>query len=222
MKKPFYKRWWFITLVVLFVIFMLIPTSDEEQTGQDPVKNEVTKEPVKTEAEIKADEDAKVKKEADQVAAEKEYYLKEIDTKVTTQMGMYDAAWNEFWVTTFEGVGNGTVSAYTAYDNMKSLEQRYDTLYSSFGAIEADGLSKENEKLFKEFRTDIKNAAMWRGKAAEKAQKMFDSGDVSPSKFDEIKKDVSFADNEMMTAVISLTQLQMNLGMIEETEDAKE
>ena len=191
--------------------------TEKEETPEEKATREATNK-AEAEKKAKAVADAKAKEKSDKLAAEKEYYMNEIDSKVTTQLNMYDAAWNEYWVTTFEGISDGTVDVYTAYDNMKNLEQRYDTLYSSIGAIDASGLSKENEKQFKEFVKKMKSAAISRGMAAEKGQKMFDKGDYSPSKFDKMKADVSYADNEMMQAAVALTMLKSNLGMLEETE----
>lgn len=191
--------------------------AEKEETPEEKSAREAT-EKAEAEKKAKADADAKAKEKSDKLAAEKEFYLNEIDSKVTAQLGMYDAAWNEYWVTTFEGISDGTVDVYTAYDNMKNLEQRYDTLYASIGAIDASGLSKENEKQFKEFAKKMKSASMSRAMAAEKGQKMFDKGDYSPSKFDEMKSDVSYADNEMMQAAVALTMLKSNLGILEETE----
>lgn len=184
---------------------------EQKETAEEKAAREA-KEKVEADKKAKAEADAKAQEKADKLAAEKEFYLKNVKTAVDTQMGMYDKAWSEIWQPTFEGLGT-TVDVYTAYDNMKVLEQRYDTLYSSLGAIDGSGLSKENEKTFKEFKTNMKNAAMWRGEAAEKARKIFDEGDYSPSRMDKMKTDISYADNEMMKAVISLTSLEATLGV---------
>lgn len=184
---------------------------ETKETAEEKAAREAT-EKAEADKKAKAEADAKAKEKADKLAAEKEFYLKNVKTAVDTQMGMYDKAWSEIWQPTFEGIGT-TVDVYTAYDNMKLLEQRYDTLYSSIGAIDGSGLSKQNEKTFKEFKTNMKNAAMWRGEAAEKARKMFDEGDYSPSRMDKMKTDISYADNEMMKAVISLTSLEATLGV---------
>ena len=192
-----------------------VKEEEPKETEEERIAREQKEAEEKVAAEKKAKEeaDAKAKDAADKLVAEKEFYLNNVKTAVDTQLGMYDAAWNEIWQPTFEGVGNGTVNVYTAYDNMKKVEQRYDTLYSSFGAIESKGLSKENKKLFDEFKSSIKSAAMFRGEAAEKAKKMFDEGDFSPSKFDKVKADISYADREMLSAIVALTSLEMNLGV---------
>lgn len=222
--------------IVSFILFGIFddtePTNDSEKSETTkPVEKETTGEKATHEAKEKAEAEQKAKEEsvaaqkakekaeaksnkaAEKLAAEKEYYLKEIKTKVDIQMGMYDAAWSEIWQPTFEGISNSTVDVYTAYSNMKIVEQRYDTLYTSIGAIKNDSLSKENAKLFEDFKTSMKNAALMRKEAAKKARKMFDKGDYSPSKFDKVKSDVTYADNEMMQAVIALTSLENKLGV---------
>lgn len=214
------------TVLSLVTLIGFIATADKveptEQTA--PVAEaDKSKEPVKSDAESKAETDAKAaaeeKEKADKLTAEKEYFLNEVEQKVNEQLSMYDTVWNELWVSSFNGVGDGSMSVYTAYDNAKKLEDYYNSLSISIGKIEATKLSEENEKLFKEFQSKMKDAALWRGMAAEKAQKMFDSRDVSPSKLNELKEDVSYADNQMMLAAIALTSLKMELGLIEETEE---
>lgn len=213
-----------ISILVSFVTFIGfgVTVDDAKPTEEvaSDVKADTSKEVAKSEVELKAEVDAKKaaeeKEKTDKLAAEKEYYTTKIDPMVNQQMEAYDKGWNEYWITTFEGVGNGTVNAYTAYDNMKVLKQHYDNLYSAYNQMEAPELSKENEKLFDTFTSKMQSAAMWRGEAVEKAQEMFDTGDASPSKLDEMKKDVAYADNEMMQAAIALTSLKMELGLLEE------
>ena len=217
-----------IAFLVLIISFIGVGvTSDGTDVANEPEKAEATASKEKTkddsekatpesaekvEADKKAKADADAKKAADKLAAEKKLYLTDVKPKVDTMISLYDKAWNELWKPTFEGLGT-TVDVYTAYNNMKQLEQRYDSLYKTIGSIDGSGLSKENEEKFNEFKTNMKNAAMWRAEAAEKARKMFDEGNYSPSKFDKVKTDVSYADNEMMKAILSLTSLEMALGV---------
>lgn len=186
--------------------------SKEDSKDESKEEKAIPESAEKVEADKKAKADADAKKDADKLAAEKKYYLTDVKPKVDTMMSLYDKAWNELWKPTFEGLGT-TVDVYTAYGNMKQLEQRYDSLYKTIGSIDGSGLSKENEEKFNEFKTNMKNAAMWRGEAAEKARKMFDEGNYSPSKFDKVKTDVSYADNEMMLAILALTTLEMALDV---------
>lgn len=177
------------------------------------------------EAQVKRVEDAIAKEEkernkkdakaeaAQKSAAEKEYYAAEIQPKVDTQMGMYDEAWDTLWVPTFNGISDGSMDVYTAYENMKQLEQRYETLQSSIPAIPDEKLSKENKKTFSEYRDQMSTAAMLRASAAKKAQDMFDKGDYSPSSMDEVKVDIESADSQMLSAIVSLTSLEMKLGI---------
>jgi len=197
------------------------PEKVESQEDKKESKEETEEEKAAREAAEKAEAEAeaekKAKEEADKLAAEKEYYLNNVKTAIDTQLSMYDAAWSEIWQPTFEGVGNGTVSVYTAYENMKVLEQRYDTLYSSFDTIDGSGLSKDNKELLEEFKSNMKSATMWRSETAEKAREMFDEGDYSPSKLDKLNTYISYADSEIMKAALALTSIEMDLGLIEES-----
>lgn len=219
-----------IVMVASFILFAIFddskPQSEESQSlvsADNKEKEESSEEKAtreakeKKEAEEKAAAEAEAKKKeeasaAEKLEAEKNFYLNEVKSKVDTQMKMYDAAWAELWVPTFEGLGT-SVDIYTAYDNMKALKQRYDTLYASFPSIEGEKLSKENKKQLKEFTDGMKNASMWRSEAAKKAMKIFDEGDYSPSRMDKLKTDIEYADSQMMTAVVALTMLEMTLGV---------
>ena len=191
--------------------------SEEKEEASTTKEEEKSKEVEET-AEEKAAREAEEAKAKEEAAAkkleeEKTYYLNNVKTKVDSQMSRYDEIWNTLWTPTFEGVSNGTVDIYTAYSNMKSIENQYNALYSSLGEIPEEGLSKENKELLAEFKSKMKSAALWRGNAAEKAQEMFDEGDYSPSSLEDMKTDISYADSEMISAVVSLTSLEMDLGV---------
>lgn len=177
--------------------------SQEEKDAEAAAKK-------KAEEEKAAAEKAEAEKDA---VAEKEYYLNEIKTKADTQMGMYDEAWSTLWVDTFNGVSDGSVDIFTAYTNMKQLKQRNETLQSSIPAIPDEGLSDEHKELLTEFKNQMVSAAQWRASASEKAMEMFDAGDFSPSEMDNILSEVKQADNEMINAVVSLTSLELELGV---------
>ena len=229
-----------VSAFALFVIGAIIAPTVEETAEKDTKSTEVAKvkEDTQTPEEKKAAEEAKAKEEADKkakadaekakvaaekkakaekkIAAEKDYYLAEVKPKIDAQMGMYDEAWSTLWVPTFEGVANGSVDVYKAYENMKNLEQRYETLQSSIPAIPDEGLSKANKKELTEFKNKMRTASMWREEAATKAKDMFNDGDFSPATLDDVKTDVSYSDNELLLAAVSLTTLETELGIVVE------
>lgn len=228
-KKPKKKLGIFTGVAFALIIFgVAIAPPLEEETTKEESKTTKVAEDTQTPEEKKAAEDAKAKEEAvkkenaevekkanaeKKLAAEKEYYLKEVKTKIDAQMGMYDNAWSTIWVPTFEGISDGSVDIYKAYENMKNLEQRYKTLESSFPAIPDEGLSKENKKQLNDFRSKMRFASMWRSKAAAKAKDMFNDGDFSPARLDEVKTDVGYSDNELLQAAVALTTLETALGI---------
>ncbi|WP_419957259.1 hypothetical protein [Psychrobacillus psychrotolerans] len=222
-----------VSAFALFVIGAIIAPTVEETAEENTKSTEETKvkEDTKTPEEKKAEEEAKAKEEADKkvaddaekkakaekkLAAEKDYYLAEVKPKIEAQMGMYDEAWSTIWVPTFEGIADGSVDVYKAYENMKNLEQRYETLQSSFPAIPDEGLSKANKKELTEFKNSMRTASKWREEAASKAKDMFNDGDFSPATLDDVKTDVGYSDNEILTAAISLTTLESKLGIVVE------
>lgn len=208
-----------IGIIFIFIAFALEdPASTEVASDEKEAPVEETQEEKDAAAELAKEQEEK--KEAEEKAdaekakaTEKEYYVNEIQTKVDTQMNMFDEAWSTFWIPTFEGISDGTVDRYEAYENMKSLEQRYETLRSSLPAIEADGLSKENQETFDAFIEKMRSASWWRIEGAKKAQDMFDRAEYNPSEMDDITSDISIGDDEMMQAITSLAILNQKLGI---------
>lgn len=225
MKKPFYKRWWFITIVV-FVILAAIFGETEEETADEAdtqavasneKKEENPKEEQKENEEEKAKREAaekeqKEKEAAEKLVKEKEYYINDLQSLVDTQMKYFDDDWSRLWTTTFEQIGT-TMDVYTAYANMKELNNLYTNQYNVINNLKAEGLSKENGKLFDEFKEGMKGALLMRTSAAEKAMELFDEGDYSPSNLDKLKTDIEAGDTQMMLGLVSLVSLETNLGV---------
>lgn len=188
---------------------------DEEEKTK--VANEkAAKEKIDKEAAEKATIDKEATQKADReekLAKEKSYYSEVIRPQVDDLTETYDGAWSELWTPTFEGVSNGTVDVYVAYSNMKELKGIYDNMRVAVTEISGDDLSKENQKLLDKYTLNMSDAAMWRASSAKKAQKMFDSGDFSPSTLDDIMVEVGYSDNSMMEAVISLSSMELGLGI---------
>lgn len=65
-KKPFYKRWWFITFCALLLIGMIFGPSEEERAEQEAVAAaEAEKEQAEKEARKKKQQEAKAKAKAE-------------------------------------------------------------------------------------------------------------------------------------------------------------
>lgn len=150
-------------------------------------------------------------------ADEKEYFTNEIDQVVSAQMKLFDAAWADNFAGTFNGVADGSIDRFTAYDDMKTLKNQLSTVRKTIKDIDASGLSDENKELFETFQREFNSMILWRDGAVKIAQEVFDSNDASPSKMDKIKEEIALGDSDMMKAVIAYTQIKTNLG-IEETQ----
>lgn len=228
-KKPIYKKWW-AWIIVLFIVSAIFPREDEAKDIDDlkKVETSATKEETKLSeeekvaSELKAKEAAAAKEKPDaekkekEAVAEKEYYINEVSPQIEVIMGVYDRIWSDIWQPTFEGLGNGSVDVYTAYQNMKDVEARYDALRQQIINLDGDKLSKDNKKLLKDFKTSLGEAASLKGSAASKAKKMFDKGDFAPSEIDKIMATVGYADTPMMNAAVSKVSIDVNLGIVAE------
>lgn len=184
---------------------------EKAATEKKLAAEKATKEKKAAEEKAKADAEKKAKEEEEKKAAKlakKESYVNDVKPQMDSVMKEYDRLWDEQWKPTFEGLGT-TVDLYTAYDNMKMLEVNYSVLEDQINEISTGELSGDNKKQLDEFKTNLSNAANARGLAANHAQKMFDSGDYSPSNMDELQSIVSLSDSHMFSAAINLTQLNM-------------
>lgn len=115
MKKPFYKRWWFIAFAVLLILGAIgsmgeesatdesnEPANVEAEKSQEETPKETAEEKVAAEQKAKVEAEAKAKAEADQVVAEKEEksVIAEIPAwqkEIETLAGNSDGAADKFY-----------------------------------------------------------------------------------------------------------------------------
>ena len=192
------------------------PKEDPEPVEKEEATQDKKVEEPKVEKIAKTETVEKEEKAADPIFTEREYYLNEVKPGIQDQLNLFDAAWSELWQPTFEAAGNGTLDAPAAYGNMKKVESHYDLLDATLSEIEGKELSKENKKHLKEFRVNIQSAARWRGEAAKHAKNMFDTGNYNPSQLEKIQEYVTTADSKMLSAVVSLSTIESNLGIVNE------
>ena len=200
-KKPFYKKWW-----VWLIAFLVIGGILSEISGDDEVKGEPEK--VETSAPV-----TEKKKEVKTDTTEKDYFVNEVSPQIALTSDLYDSNWVELWVPTFEGVANGTVDQFAAYENMKQLELNYKQLMDQIDDIDDKELSKGNKKLLKEFKKNFKDATMMRMVAAKDAKVMFDKGTFSPSEMDKVTESVEIADRTLIQAAVDRTTLNASFDV---------
>lgn len=145
------------------------------------------------------------------------YYQNQVSPALDKVQKEYDRIWNEQWLTTFNGVSDGSMDVYKAYKNMTFVETNYEVLKDEIEKIDGSDLSKGNKDLLESYKEKLIEASDNRALAAWSAAKMFDEGDFKPSKLDEIKSIVSAGDAEMMQAIINRLSIEDDLGLVEET-----
>ncbi|RKJ40653.1 hypothetical protein D7X33_36320 [Butyricicoccus sp. 1XD8-22] len=225
MKKPFYKTWWFIAIIVIFVLAGI-----GNAINGDEKKEEVTEQ-----EEVEASNNASEENETEQIPAastveeteeveetpsadEVNFYKNELSPQLDSIQEEYDRIWSEQWTTTFNGVSDGTMDVYTAYKNMTFIQTNYSVLSDNIANLNGDGLSEENKESLEGFKEKLAKSSDYRAYAASEAAKMFDEGTFKPSEIDNITSIVSLGDSEMMEAIINRLSIEQNLGLIEETE----
>lgn len=216
MKKPFYKRWWFIVLMILLAI-SIIGSQTENSDNQDEEKVTVNA-PANNETKSKEKEEKQEKEQAEDTpnADDVAVYNKSIIGQFDAFQKEFDAHWDNNWVATFNGISDGTVDVYTAYSNLNTLDKYYAGLSNKIRKVELPKLSKENQEYVDAYLKHLKSSSNYRGIAAADAAKMIDEGNVKPSVMEDIQSIVESSNNELMQAAINRTQLEMNLGLIEE------
>jgi len=216
MKKPFYKKWWFILILVVIVIGAIGNAIEGDDTTKEK-SDETTQVPASTNAEKESEEPAneEVKKEEDTSVKDAEIYKNEIVIHLDAFQDEYDKYWTNNWVTTFEGVSNGTIDRYKAYETLNSLEKYYTGLGNKIRNTDLPKLSKENQKILKDYLSDFKSAILTRSRAASEAADMFDKGEFKPSEMEKIQSTVGYADQEIISAMTNRAKLEQNLGLAE-------
>ena len=203
-----------IALVVMIGSFIGFATTSETEVAEEPKKTNVLKsdESKKVETNATAQEKAEVKDKNEDV----ELYKQEISGHLDAFQDEFDTHWDNNWVSTFNGISDGTIDVYTAYSNLNTLDKYYAGLSNKIRKIELPKLSKENQEYVDAYLKHMKNSSNYRGIAAADAAKMIDEGNVKPSVMEDIQSIVESSNNELMQAAINRTQLEMNLGLIEE------
>ncbi|MEY9972315.1 vacuolar-type H+-ATPase subunit I/STV1 [Lysinibacillus sp. RC46] len=196
----------------------------KEKDAENEAKQKAKEEEKKAKEEEKkakqdakeAEKEAKAKsKEQDKIAKQKDYFIKNTQPAIDEWTKSYDQLWNKYWKPTFEAIGNGSTDVYTAYDNMKALKEGYGELTLK-NSLPVDELSKQQKKDVKDAMDQFKYAAASRQMAAEKAMKMFDEGNFSPSQMDKIKSDITASDSQLLQGIVGITTIKQELGLIED------
>ncbi|MGE7947197.1 hypothetical protein [Lysinibacillus sp. NPDC093688] len=165
--------------------------------------------------EVTAETTKEAKSSDDKLAKQKDYFIKNTQPAIDEWTKSYDQLWNTYWKPTFEAIGNGSKDVYTAYDNMKALKAGYIELTLE-NSVPVEGLSKEQRKEVKDAMDQLTYAAASRQMAAEKAMKMFDESNFSPSQMDKIKSDITASDSQLLQGIVGITTIKQELGLIEE------
>lgn len=218
MKKPFYKKWWFILIVAIIVLGAIGNAIDGDDKG-NAKKDNSTKQEETVKKEDSKKEDAKKEvaaTDAEINAKDAEIYKKDILVQLDAFQDEYDKHWANNWKTTFEGVSKGTVDKYKAYEALNSLDKYYAGLGNKINKTDLPKLSKENQKLLDDYLAGFKDAISTRGLAASEAAKMFDNGKFKPSEMDEIKSTVSYADQQLLSALAKRVTLEQKLGLVKQ------
>lgn len=187
-----------------------VEESEEEKAAR--LKKEAEE---KAAAEKKAKEqaEAKAKAEAEETEKQVEYFKSNTQPFIDEMTSYYDKGWNDVWKPTFEAISTGSTNVYQAYDNMKILKDYYRNLSTNMNNVPVEGLSKDHQKTLKKAFGDLSYAAVSRQMAADKAMKMFDEGNYSPSYMDKIKSDIASADSQMLSAVVAIATVKVELGI---------
>ena len=106
--------------------------------------------------------------------------------------------WDLYWTQTFNGISQGKIDQYKAYDNLSQLTKLLEQYQKDFREIGEDehiydGIKGEQLDKLKQADEDYSTSVYTMKTACKKAKEMFDNGEYKPSTFEKIKKDVDMA-----------------------------
>lgn len=233
--KKFRNKKTLITAAICLVIMIAInPTSDnkgengdaladvnptaKEKTSNDKEKTESTKEKKTDKKEKKPVAKDEKKEEKKKEESAKDYYVSNVKPVMDEYIEEYDRIWEELWSPTFNGIGDGSVDIYTAYDNMNSVESQYAKLEMDIAGIKLDkeAQGKADYKKAGEMRSSFANGAAMRKKAAKQAKKMIDEGAFKPSEIDKIVDTVNLSDSNTIQAIAVRAELESKYGLLDD------
>lgn len=200
-----------IALIVLGIIIGALSDSEDPKKESDKVETVANNSDATNDTKNETNEKDKEKETNNK---DLEIYKNEIVGHLDAFQDEYDKHWTNNWVTTFEGVSNGTVDRLKAYETLNSLEKYYTGLGNKIRNTELPELSKENQKLLKNYLSDLQSAILTRSRAASEAADMFDKGEFKPSEMEKIQSTVVYADQEVVSALVERTTLEQKLGLI--------
>ncbi|QNR08271.1 hypothetical protein [Macrococcoides canis] len=130
---------------------------------------------------------------------------------INSHISKFDEVWDKNWVASFNGISDGSVDRFTAYENMNNLINENRLLIDQFESLETpEYFNKNEEKDFEDFKRNMVDSLLLRNSAAEKAMKMFDSGEMSPSTVSDTKSIMNSSNNSMQMGIASLTSIDLN------------
>ncbi|UTG99354.1 hypothetical protein [Macrococcoides canis] len=194
-------------------VFIMLLGSCSAIFGENKDKENEPNQPT---TDTKKQEDKKVvSKEKDETTEKQpenhneEYKL--FRKNINSHISKFDEVWDKNWVVSFNGISDGSVDRFTAYENMNNLINENRLLIDQFESLETpEYFNKNEEKDFEDFKRNMVDSLLLRNSAAEKAMKMFDSGEMSPSTVSDTKSIMNSSNNSMQMGIASLTSIDLN------------
>jgi chemotaxis protein histidine kinase CheA len=181
----------------------------EEKAKAEAEEKAKAVEKAKADAEVKAKAEADAKAKKEKV---KQAYLEEIKPKADMYLKAYDENWDKIWQPTMKAIGDGNTDFYGAYNNMQTIIDNYEG--GRFISIDAvKGMSKDNKKQLDTYGDKLGEAFTFRVMAVKIARDGFNVGNITPENANKMQTYIEMADSSMIEAAISLTALEIDLGV---------
>lgn len=145
---------------------------------------------------------------------EKDYYINKLKPDIEKMIGSSDDIWDVHWEAAFETVFKSEVNKNISLGSLKQLEPKYEQIRKVAKGFDHGDLKRENKKLFIEFQEEYEKFAEGRVIAGKMAVKMIERSTLSQKEADDIKDATSDADDHLITALLALTRLESNLGLL--------
>lgn len=120
------------------------------------------------------------------------------------------------WQNIMQGLANGSIGEYDAYDKLQSLEKQLNNIFSRDFTDDVwaiSELSKEQRSCLKDAFNDMFTAVHFRQKAVRMALNWLD--DPTFSNAQKIKDNIGLADSCIFDSISKVTKVKQELGLIE-------
>ncbi|MGG5795739.1 ribonuclease [Bacillus nitratireducens] len=209
-----------VIVVIIFIAAVIDGSNDSKEKASTNPQQESKKDAPKKEKEEQKkqqDEDKKKEEPKTTVNADKVTYENEIKPTIDAMLNEFDGIWNQEWKPIWDQASAepDQLDLNGLKETMTIVSSRYDDL--SKKNIAFKDTQKIHDPVLKEklekFRVDFGLAINYRSNAANAVNQWLKGLASMESRMEESQKSIKLADQKLMNAAASLTEVESKLGV---------